>query len=114
MQRRNVSYAGLKDRQGDTWQWFSLHIPGKVTPDFSLFESPGVNIHKVIRHHKKIKTGALAGNHFSITLREITDKVALELAIEKVKKGVPNYFGEQRFGFDGHNVSARSFYVFRA
>lgn len=103
---RNVSYAGLKDRQGDTWQWFSLHIPGKVTPDFSLFESEGVTIHKVIRHHKKIKIGALAGNFFSITLREISDKQALEAALLNVKNGVPNYFGEQRFGFDGHNVSA--------
>lgn len=103
---RNVSYAGLKDRQGDTWQWFSLHIPGKITPDFSLFESAGVTIHKVIRHHKKIKTGALAGNHFSITLREISDKAAVEEAILNVQHGVPNYFGAQRFGFDGHNVSA--------
>lgn len=103
---RNVSYAGLKDRQGDTWQWFSLHIPGKITPDFTLFESPGVTIHKVIRHHKKIKTGALAGNFFSITLREISDKPSLEAALINVQKGVPNYFGEQRFGFDGHNVTA--------
>lgn len=103
---RNVSYAGLKDRQGDTWQWFSLHIPGKITPDFSLFESPGVTIHKVIRHHKKIKTGALAGNYFSITLRDISDKADVELALEMAKQGVPNYFGEQRFGFDGHNVGS--------
>ncbi|WP_022940872.1 tRNA pseudouridine(13) synthase TruD [Psychromonas hadalis] len=103
---RNVSYAGLKDRQGDTWQWFSLHIPGKITPDFSLFESPGVTIHKVIRHHKKIKIGALAGNYFSITLREISDKQAFEEALLKVQEGVPNYFGEQRFGFGGFNINA--------
>tara|TARA_R110001583_G_scaffold10698_2_gene49053 strand:+ start:21086 stop:22141 length:1056 start_codon:yes stop_codon:yes gene_type:complete len=103
---RNVSYAGLKDRQGDTWQWFSLQIPGKVTPDFTLFESPGVTIHQVIRHNKKIKTGALAGNYFSITLRDISDKDALKSAIDKIQEGVPNYFGEQRFGFGGHNVNA--------
>lgn len=103
---RNVSYAGLKDRQGDTSQWFSLHIPGKITPDFSLFESPGVTIHKVVRHHKKIKIGALAGNYFSITLREISDKQAFEAALLSVQEGVPNYFGEQRFGFGGFNVNA--------
>ena len=103
---RSVSYAGLKDRQGDTWQWFSLHIPGKITPDFSLFEAAGVTIHKVIRHHKKIKTGALAGNHFSITLRDISDKEAVEKALTNIEQGVPNYFGEQRFGFDGHNVTS--------
>jgi len=103
---RNVSYAGLKDRQGDTWQWFSLHIPGKVTPDFSLFELPGVTIHKVIRHNKKLRSGALAGNYFSIILREISDKSALQKALQQVQSGVPNYFGEQRFGFNGNNINA--------
>jgi len=103
---RNVSYAGLKDRQGDTKQWFSLHIPGKITPDFTQFESPGVTILKVIRHHKKIKTGALAGNYFSIVLRDISDKNVLQEALEKVQNGVPNYFGKQRFGFDGYNINA--------
>lgn len=103
---RNVSYAGLKDRQGDTKQWFSLHIPGKITPDFSLFESPGVTILKVIRHNKKIKTGALAGNFFSLILREVSDKKALQEALLKVQHGVPNYFGSQRFGYAGHNIDA--------
>ena len=103
---RNVSYAGLKDRQGETKQWFSLHIPGKITPDFSLFESSGVTILKVIRHNKKIKTGALAGNFFSIVLRDISDKAALDKALKQVQAGVPNYFGEQRFGFDGYNINS--------
>ena len=103
---RNVSYAGLKDRQGDTKQWFSLHIPGKITPDFSQFESPGVTILKVVRHNRKIKTGALAGNYFSIVLREISDKSVLQKALQHVQNGVPNYFGEQRFGFDGYNITA--------
>ncbi|MEH6454489.1 MAG: tRNA pseudouridine(13) synthase TruD, partial [Psychromonas sp.] len=103
---KNVSYAGLKDRQGDTKQWFSLHIPGKITPDFTAFESPGVTILKVVRLNKKIKTGALAGNSFSIVLREISDKDALQKALTQVQAGVPNYFGSQRFGFDGYNVGA--------
>lgn len=103
---KNVSYAGLKDRQGDTKQWFSLHIPGKITPDFSKFESPGVKILKVVRHNKKIKTGALAGNYFAIVLREISDKNAVEKALLQVQGGVPNYYGAQRFGFDGYNVNA--------
>ena len=103
---KNVSYAGLKDRQAETYQWFSLYIPGKVTPDFSTFESPGVSILKVIRHNKKLRTGCLAGNHFAIVLREISDKERLQKVLEQVAQGVPNYFGNQRFGFDGHNVNA--------
>ena len=103
---KNVSYAGLKDRQAETYQWFSLYIPGKVTPDFSQFEAEGVTILKVIRHNKKLRTGCLEGNYFNITLREISDKPALQLVLDKVQDGVPNYFGNQRFGYNGHNVNA--------
>ena len=103
---KNVSYAGLKDRQGDTTQWFSLHIPGKETPDFTQFELSGVTILKTIRHHKKIKIGALSGNFFEIVLREVTDKNALINSLELASKGVPNYFGPQRFGHGGHNVTS--------
>lgn len=103
---KNVSYAGLKDRQAETYQWFSLYIPGKITPDFNQFELEGVTILKVLRHNKKLRTGCLSGNHFTIVLREASDKNALQLALDKVKLGVPNYFGHQRFGFDGHNVNA--------
>jgi len=103
---KNVSYAGLKDRQAETYQWFSLYIPGKITPDFDLFELEGVTILKVLRHNKKLRTGCLSGNSFSIVLREVSDKKALQSALDKVKSGVPNYFGHQRFGFDGHNVNA--------
>ena len=103
---KNVSYAGLKDRQGDTTQWFSLYMPGLETPDFSKLELVGVTILKTVRHHKKIKIGALAGNFFSIVLRDISDKSEVEIALDRVSKGVPNYFGTQRFGHSGHNVSS--------
>ena len=103
---KNVSYAGLKDRQAETYQWFSLYIPGKITPDFSTFELAGVTILKVIRHNKKLRTGCLAGNKFTITLREISDANGVKKSLEAVQQGVPNYFGNQRFGFDGHNVNA--------
>jgi len=103
---KHVSYAGLKDRQAETYQWFSLYIPGKHTPDFSTFELAGVTILKVTRHHKKLRTGCLSGNRFAIVLREVSNKAALQTRLEKVKQGVPNYFGQQRFGFDGHNVNA--------
>ncbi|TEW53508.1 tRNA pseudouridine(13) synthase TruD [Psychromonas sp. RZ22] len=103
---KNVSYAGLKDRQAETYQWFSLYIPGKVTPDFNEFELPGVTILKVIRHNKKLRTGCLTGNSFSIVLREVSDKESLQIVLDKIQQGVPNYFGNQRFGFDGHNVNA--------
>lgn len=100
-----VSYAGLKDRQAITKQWFSLHMPGQQTPDFSNFDLPGCQILNVTRHNKKLKIGALKGNNFIITLRKLTNKRELESKLALIKQhGVPNYFGEQRFGHEQNNI----------
>lgn len=100
-----VGYAGLKDRNAVTEQWFGLHIPGKVTPDFSLFELEGCKILQVKRHSKKLRIGNLKGNFFSLTLRDIDNRDELEARLSTIlEKGVPNYFGEQRFGREGNNI----------
>ncbi|NMP29938.1 tRNA pseudouridine(13) synthase TruD [Thalassotalea sp. M1531] len=101
-----VSYAGLKDRNAITQQWFGIHLPGKPNDDLSAFNIPNVKILSYARHNKKLRTGALIGNRFELTLRNVT---AIDDAIERfeqiVHSGVPNYFGEQRFGFDGSNLN---------
>ena len=103
---KNVSYAGLKDRQAITQQWFSLHLPGKETPDFTQFNLTDCRILQINRHNKKLKIGALKGNRFKIVLRNISDKQAIESKLNLIKKhGVPNYFGEQRFGRDQNNIT---------
>lgn len=100
-----VGYAGLKDRNAVTEQWFGLHIPGKLTPDFSLFELAGCKILQVNRHSKKLRIGNLKGNFFSLILREIDNQVEIEKRLDQILKfGVPNYFGEQRFGRDNNNI----------
>lgn len=101
---KNVSYAGLKDRQAVTQQWFSLHMPGKETPDFSKFDLAGCRILQITRHNKKLKIGALKGNRFKIILRNLTDNIEPKLNTIK-QHGVPNYFGEQRFGRDQNNIT---------
>lgn len=101
---KNVSYAGLKDRQAVTQQWFSLHMPGKETPDFSKFDLAGCRILEITRHNKKLKIGALKGNRFKIILRNLTDNIEPKLNTIK-QHGVPNYFGEQRFGRDQNNIT---------
>ena len=103
---KNVSYAGLKDRQAVTQQWFSLHMPGKETPDFSQFDLAGCRILQINRHNKKLKIGALKGNRFKIILRNLSDKQAIEPKLNLIKQyGVPNYFGEQRFGREQNNMT---------
>ena len=103
---KNVSYAGLKDRQAVTQQWFSLHMPGQDTPDFSQFDLTGCQILQVTRHNKKLKIGALKGNRFKIVLRNLTGQQEVESKLELIKQhGVPNYFGEQRFGREQNNIN---------
>ena len=103
---RNMSYAGLKDRRAVTEQWFSLQMPGKTTPDFGDFQLEGIEILEVTRHNRKIRTGSLDGNYFDILLRNAMETDDLKVRLENLSKfGFPNYFTEQRFGRDGHNLT---------
>ncbi|TNH03461.1 tRNA pseudouridine(13) synthase TruD [Testudinibacter sp. TR-2022] len=107
---KNMSYAGLKDRHAVTEQWFCLHLPDKATPDFSQFAlegvEEGVEILHVSRHNRKIRIGSLQGNRFEILLRDLQQSADLIQRLQQIEKcGFPNYFMEQRFGRDGHNLT---------
>lgn len=103
---KNMSYAGLKDRHAVTEQWFCLHLAGKETPDFSTFECEGIEILEVTRHNRKIRTGALEGNYFELLLRDVVETDELKQRLNQLQEiGFPNYFTEQRFGRDGHNLT---------
>lgn len=102
----DVSYAGLKDRHAVTTQWFSVWLPGKPDPDWSLLNSDNVEILSTCRHNRKLRRGSLRGNQFTLIIRNVEgDTSDLEQRIETIKNnGVPNYFGDQRFGIDGQNL----------
>ncbi len=105
-----MGYAGLKDRYAVTRQWFSIYLPygkGKAeTPDLTLLKHPEFKVLSQSRHVKKLRPGDLRGNAFRLVLRDVAgDREALESNLRAVAaQGVPNYFGAQRFGFDGGNV----------
>lgn len=101
-----ISYAGLKDRQALTRQWFSLHLPGKADPDLAAAEGDELRILERTRHSRKLQRGAHAANGFIIRLTALqADREALESRLRQIAAGgVPNYFGLQRFGFDGGNL----------
>lgn len=105
--RREVGYAGMKDRHAVTVQWFSLHLAGRPEPDWTSLPD-GILVLESVRHSRKLKTGALAGNRFEIVLRDCQGdhEAAMRRAESMRAHGVPNYFGEQRFGFGGGNVAA--------
>lgn len=105
VQERLVSYAGLKDRFAVTEQWFGIHVPGLQQYDLSDLNIEGVEILSYSRHNKKLRIGALAGNKFELKLRNVSDTNELSRRWHAITQfGVPNYFGEQRFGIDGGNI----------
>lgn len=104
--RNAVSYAGMKDRHAVTTQTFSIQIPGAEGPDWSQLPEDGVEVLDVSRNLRKLRRGALAGNAFVITLRQVQgDATRAEACLQAIaQQGVPNYFGEQRFGREGKNT----------
>jgi len=100
-----VSYAGLKDRFAITEQWFGIHLPGKKSYDLAKLAIEGVEVIKVKRHNKKLRIGDLQGNRFELILRNVSQvKEVMERWQQIISEGVPNYFGEQRFGINGGNL----------
>lgn len=102
-----VSYAGLKDRHAVTRQRFSVHLPKKVAPDLETLQAQDLRVLEYAWHSRKLPRGALAGNRFVLVLRDVSgDRAAIEERLRAVvDQGVPNYFGEQRFGREGDNVA---------
>ncbi|MEG3191949.1 tRNA pseudouridine(13) synthase TruD [Lysobacter sp. D1-1-M9] len=107
-----IGYAGLKDRHAVTRQRFSVHLPRRIAPDLATLQeetSPDERL-RVLHstwHAKKLPRGALLGNRFVLVLREVRgERDAIEARLRAVaEQGVPNYFGQQRFGRDGANIA---------
>jgi len=104
----DVGFAGLKDRRAVTVQWFSVPgSPGGLDAwltvkgaDFEVLEAHA--------HSRKLPRGALAGNRFVLRARGVeADVDQLAARVAQVRRyGVPNYFGPQRFGREGANLTA--------
>ncbi len=98
----DVGYAGLKDRHAVTRQWFSVHLPGKDDTDWDEFQSDHWRVLSVARHGRKLRPGCVKRNRFKIVVRDVdADPEDVITRLGKIHaEGVPNYFGEQRFGRD--------------
>ena len=104
---REVGYAGLKDRHAVTVQHFTLPLDRRPEPDWSTVANDSFRVLKAEHHRRKLKTGALEGNRFRLVLREFSGAVSgLTSKLESIRsQGVPNYFGEQRFGRGAANIA---------
>ncbi|EHN8718241.1 tRNA pseudouridine(13) synthase TruD [Enterobacter hormaechei] len=102
---REVSFAGQKDKHAVTEQWLCARVPGNGMPDLSKFELEGCKVLEYARQKRKLRLGALKGNAFTLVLREVTEREDVEKRLKAInERGVPNYFGAQRFGIGGSNL----------
>lgn len=101
---RDIGYAGLKDARAITRQVIS--IPGITEEAAMMLKVPDLAVLWAARHGNKLRLGHLKGNRFAIKIRDVnpTDVVKLRPILDELeKRGMPNYFGEQRFGRRGDN-----------
>jgi len=115
----DVGYAGVKDRHAVAIQWFS--VPGfqgskggaarlRSPDDWTRVRESEFEVLEGYAHTRKLPRGALAGNRFTIRVRSVVaDKATqaeglAERLAQIARRGVPNYFGPQRFGRDGSNL----------
>lgn len=98
---REIGVAGMKDKVAVTTQWIS--VPARVEGALGTFAMDGLRILETKRHGNKLKTGHLRGNRFDIVVRDVPVGAfaEIEAAFARIAaEGVPNAFGEQRFGRD--------------
>lgn len=102
---RDVGFAGLKDRHAVTTQWFTVPR-GRPAAEWRDATGDGWRVLDAAPHSRKLRRGALRGNRFRLLVRDVeAERGAIEARFAAVvARGVPNYFGPQRFGRDGDNL----------
>ncbi len=102
VRRRDIGYAGLKDARAVTRQWMSVeHVEPKRLKNLRIAR---MQVLEVSKHGNKLRLGHLVGNKFVIRVRQTEPHRLAEMQdalVVLAKKGVPNYFGRQRFGGRG-------------
>lgn len=103
---KDVGIAGMKDKHAVTSQWISL--PSKARPPETWELPDGVELLEVTRHGNKLRTGHLSGNRFRLRLLGVALDAGARAAriCQRIEeRGLPNYFGAQRFGYHGSNLT---------
>lgn len=105
---RDIGYSGMKDRIAVTRQWLSVHLPGRdAPPDLEQsLNALAITVVEQARHPRKLKRGVHRTNRFVLRVRgEAINESEFTRRWETLcQKGVPNYFGPQRFGHEGRNL----------
>jgi tRNA pseudouridine13 synthase len=106
----DAGIAGLKDAQAVTRQWISFeHVRDEQLAKTDL--GAEARVIESRRHGNKLRMGHLKGNRFIISLRvpagqtkalADTSRAALH---ELARRGMPNFYGPQRFGRGGASIA---------
>jgi len=108
---RAVGVAGRKDKHARVTQTFSLHMhkgePGELAT--RIADELPVEVLDARRHANKLKRGHLLGNRFTVRITDVAELDTAQARSQAVcaaleQRGLPNYYGPQRFGMDGGNV----------
>ncbi|RUO36357.1 tRNA pseudouridine(13) synthase TruD [Aliidiomarina sanyensis] len=114
---RDLGYSGLKDKHAVTEQWMSVQLPALDNPDWSVWWTQNMTSERlrggsaelleVVRSSKKLRRGTHKANLFRLCVRDISNPETLQRRLEALAHvgSVPNYFGPQRFGRRGDNVT---------
>jgi tRNA pseudouridine13 synthase len=109
VRRVDIGYAGRKDAQAITRQWISIE---HIDPDkLMALDCPQIKVLKIGRHGNKLRVGHLSANKFMIRMRNLSvparqaEQITQAIMDVLIRRGVPNYFGPQRFG--GRSDSGR-------
>lgn len=101
---RDLGYAGLKDARAITRQ--TISVPLRTEEDIKGLQIPGVTILTAKKHRNKLRPGHLAGNRFRIRIHSPLNNAlphAKKILAVLSERGVPNRFGEQRYGALGNS-----------
>jgi tRNA pseudouridine13 synthase len=99
---RSVGFAGLKDARAVARQSFSVE---DVEPERALeLALDGIRVVGAVRDEGRLRPGRGTGNRFRIRLRDLplsAEASVRAVLAELARRGMPNWFGEQRFGVRG-------------
>ncbi len=110
--KRDIGFAGMKDKRAVTRQTFSIHAPFEDPEKARALRDDRIRVLWVDRHDEKLRRGQLAGNRFAIRIRGVDASAAPRAwaALRELeRRGVPNRFGPQRFGarMNNHEIGRR-------
>ena len=106
--QKRIGFAGTKDKKAETIQYFTIYA-GKNPDDVQSIEEKlkkvrirDSQIEVLGRSNSHLQLGDLIGNNFRIKIRDVGDGELLSIiqatTEELAEKGIPNFFGLQRFG----------------